>query len=49
MLGYVYLIISQIMSLYFWWQWAQNHGFWSSLLIGPIVALFKGFLWILFI
>jgi hypothetical protein len=48
-LGVIYLVISQIMALYFWWEWAHEHGFWSSLIIGPFVAEFKGFLWFFFI
>ena len=48
-IGVIYLIISQIMTLYFWWLWAQDHGFWSSLLIGPIVGELKGIFWIFFI
>jgi len=48
-IGYIYLIISQIMTLYFWWLWAQDHGFWSSILIGPIVGELKGLLWIFFV
>ena len=48
-IAYVYLIISQIMTLYFWWQWAQNHGFLSSIFIGPLIGEFKGLLWIFFI
>lgn len=48
-IGYIYLMVSQIMTLYFWWQWAQDHGFWSSILIGPLVGVFKGLLWIFFI
>jgi hypothetical protein len=47
--GAVYLMISQIMGLYFWWLWAQHHGFWSSILIGPLVGEFKGLLWIFYI
>lgn len=46
---YFYLIISQFMTLYFWWKWAQDNGFWSTILIGPIVGEFKGLLWIFFI
>lgn len=45
----IYLVISQIMTLYFWWIWTQDHGFWSSILIGPLVGEFKGLLWIFFI
>ena len=47
--GYIYLFISQIMTLYYWWDWAQDHGFWSCVFIGPLVAEFKGLLWIFFI
>lgn len=46
---YLYLIISQGMAMYFWWLYAQDNGFWSSVLIGPIVGEFKGLLWIFFI
>jgi len=45
----IYLIISQFMALYFWWDWAQDNGFWSTLIIGPVVAEFKGLLWMFFI
>jgi len=48
-IGFIYLIISQIMTMYFWWLWAQDHGFWSSILLGPLVGEFKGLLWIFFI
>jgi hypothetical protein len=48
-LAYIYLMISQFMALYYWWQWAQNHGFWNSLLLGPINGECKGLLWIYFI
>lgn len=48
-IGYVYLMISQIMALYFWWQWAQDHSFLSSIFIGPFVGEIKGLLWIFFI
>lgn len=41
---YIYLILSQIMIACFWWQWAQDHGYWSSILIGPLVGEFKGLL-----
>ena len=41
---YIYLIISQVMTLYFWYLWAQDHGFWSTIFFGPIVGEFKGLL-----
>jgi hypothetical protein len=47
--GIIYLVISQIMMLYFWYDWTQGHGFLSSCFIGPIVAELKGLLWIFFI
>jgi len=46
---YIYLIISQVMTVYFWWLWAQDNSFWISVFIGPIVGEFKGLLWIFFI
>jgi len=48
-IAYIYLIISQVMTLYFWWLWAQENAFWSSMILGPIVGEFKGLLWIFFI
>ena len=48
-LAYIYLLISQLCMCYFWYEWAQNHGFWSSLIIGPIVGELKGLLWPFFI
>jgi len=42
---YAYLILSQVFTLYFWYLWAQDHGFWSSVFIGPIVGEFQGLLW----
>ena len=45
----LYLIISQVCALYFWYLWAQSHGFISSLILGPIVGEFKGLLWPFFI
>ncbi len=46
---YLYLIISQVMTLYFWYQWAQDHSFVSTVFIGPFVSELKGLLWIFFI
>jgi hypothetical protein len=45
----IYFIISQFMALYFWYLWAQIHGFVSTLIIGPIVGEIKGLLWPFFI
>jgi hypothetical protein len=46
---YIYLTVSQVMAMYFWYLWAQTHGFLSSLFIGPIVGEFKGLLFPFFI
>jgi hypothetical protein len=46
---YIYLIIGQLCMFYFWYLWAQTHGFLSSLILGPIVAEIKGLLFPFFI
>jgi hypothetical protein len=46
---WIYLTISQLMACYFWWLYAKENSFVSSLIIGPFVAEFKGFLWVFFI
>jgi hypothetical protein len=45
----IYLFISQPMALYFWWEYAQDNNFASSLFIGPFVGELKGMLWVFFI
>jgi hypothetical protein len=44
-----YIILSQIFALYFWYEWAQDHSFFSALFIGPFVAEIKGLAWPWFI
>jgi hypothetical protein len=44
-----YLLITQFFAMYFWFIYAQNHGFLSSLLIGPLVGEIKGLLFPFFI
>lgn len=46
---YAYVIVGHVFMLYFWYQWAQTHGFFSTLLIGPIVSEIKGLLFPFFI
>lgn len=46
---YIYLFISQIFTLYFWFLWAKTHGFLSTVFIGPIVAEIKGLLFPFFL
>lgn len=45
----LYIIIGQIFALYFWYVFAQNHGFLASVFIGPIVGEIKGLLFPFFI
>ncbi len=47
--AYIYLGISQIMTLYFLWQWGRENSFISTITIGFIAAEFKGLLWIFFV
>ncbi len=49
LMGYLYLIVSQFAAIYFWWQWANDNSFLSSLIIGPLIGEIKGLLWIFFV
>lgn len=48
-LVWFYLIVSQFCALYFWYLYAQTHGFWSSLILGFFVAELKSMFWPLFL
>jgi len=48
-LVWIYLITAHIFMLYFWYQWSQDHGFLSTVFIGPIVSEIKGLLFPFFI
>jgi hypothetical protein len=43
----IYFTISQCLAVYYMWEYSQHHGFWASIIIGPIIAEIKGLLWIL--
>jgi hypothetical protein len=45
----LYIVLSQIFAMYFWFLYAQNHGFIATLIIGPIVGEIKGLLFPFFI
>lgn len=45
----IYLIVAQILMLYFWYIIAQIHGFAYTIFIGPFEAEIKGLLWPFFI
>ena len=44
-----YFLVSQIFAAYYWYVFAQDHGFLSTLFIGPIVGEIKGLLFPFFI
>lgn len=46
---YIYIIVAQIFMAYFWYQWSQDHGFLSTVFIGPIIGEIKGLLFPFFI
>lgn len=46
---WAYGIASQIMAVYFWWQYAKEDSFFSVITIDVILAELKGILWIFFI
>jgi len=48
-IAFVYVLVAQILALYFWYLWSQCHGFWNTLFIGSFVSEFKGLLWPFFI
>ena len=39
-----YVLVAQFFTAYYWYEYAQDHGFLSSLFIGPIVGEIKGLL-----
>jgi hypothetical protein len=45
----LYIMIGQVCAFYFWYLYAQDHGFLASLVIGPIVGEFKGLLFPFFL
>jgi hypothetical protein len=46
---WAYGIVSQIMAVYFWWQYAKEDGFLMTITLDIILAEIKGILWIFFI
>lgn len=45
----IYGLISQIMAVYYLWQYAKEDSFLVTIFIDPFIAEFKGLLWIFFI
>lgn len=44
-----YVFVSQIMALYFWWQYSKEDSFISTITVDILLAEIKGILWIFFI
>lgn len=49
LISVIYLIMSQIMTLYFLYLWSNEHGFISTITFGVIVAEIKGLFFPFFI
>ena len=45
----LYFVISQIMAVYFWYQFAKVDGFLTTITIDVILAELKGIFWIFFV
>lgn len=45
----IYILISQIMALYYTWMWIKMHDFWPGVLVAPFVGEIKGLFWIFLI
>jgi hypothetical protein len=45
----IYLIIAHFYTFYFWYLWAQDSGFLSTIIIAPFVCEIKGLLFPFFI
>lgn len=48
-LFWIYGIVSQIMAVYFWWQYAREDSFIMTITLDVILAEIKGIFWIFFI
>jgi hypothetical protein len=49
LLIYVYILVAQIFTLYFWYEYSQDHNFIETLFIGPIIGEIKGLLFPFFL
>jgi hypothetical protein len=49
LLSIIYLIMSQIMTLYFLYLWSNSHGFLNTITLGVIISEIKGIFFPFFI
>lgn len=45
----IYMAISQIMAVYFWWQYSREDSFLATITIDVLLAELKGILWVFFV
>ena len=45
----IYFIISQIITIVFWWKMMKEDSFFMGIFVDPFIAEFKGLLWPFFI
>jgi hypothetical protein len=49
LISVIYLIMSQIMTLYFLYLWSNNHGFLNTITLGLLISEIKGIFFPFFI
>jgi hypothetical protein len=49
LISIIYLILSQIMTLYFLYLWSNSHGFLNTITLGVLISEIKGILFPFFI
>jgi hypothetical protein len=49
LLSIIYLIMSQIMTLYFLYTWSNSHGFLNTITLGVLISEIKGIFFPFFI
>jgi len=49
LISIIYLIMSQIMTLYFLYLWSNNHSFLNTITLGVIISEIKGIFFPFFI
>jgi hypothetical protein len=49
LISIIYLIMSQIMTLYFLYIWSNSHGFLNTITLGVIISEIKGIFFPFFI
>jgi hypothetical protein len=45
----LYIIVWQIMTIVYWYEYSEKHSFWNTVLWGFFVSELKGVIWIFLI